>query len=58
MIRQRMKLIAWLVPRELILKREQAPDFDSTDLTDEEVVQLIEIEQRRQMILSALKSYR
>ena len=44
------KLIAWLVPRELILKREQAPDTDLAELTDEEAVMLIEAERRRRMI--------
>jgi hypothetical protein len=53
-----LKMIAWLIPREMILQRERAPDVDPADLTDEEVAELIGIEQRRQMILGALKNYR
>ena len=49
-----LKLIAWLVPRELILKREQAPDIDPAELTDEEAVALIEAERRRQIIRNAI----
>jgi hypothetical protein len=49
-----LKLIAWLVPRELILKREQRPDIDPAELTDEEAVALIETERRRQMIRNAI----
>jgi hypothetical protein len=51
-------MIAWLIPREMILQRERSPDVDPADLTDAEVAELIGIEQRRQMILGALKSYR
>jgi hypothetical protein len=49
-----LKLIAWLVPRELILKREQAPDTDLAELTDQEAVALIEAERRRQTIRNAI----
>lgn len=50
-----LKIIAWLVPRELILQRETAPDFDPAELTDEELASLIEAERRRQFIFSALR---
>jgi hypothetical protein len=53
-----LKMIAWLIPREMILQRERSPDVDPADLTDAEVAELIGIEQRRQMILGALKSPR
>jgi hypothetical protein len=52
------KLIAWLIPRELIPQRERAPDIDPAELTEQEVMELIEAEHRRQMNLSALKTYR
>ena len=32
-----LKILAWLVPRELILQRETAPDIDPAELTDEEI---------------------
>jgi hypothetical protein len=49
-----LKLIAWLVPRQLILRREQSPDIDLAELTDEEAVAWIEAERRRQMIRNAI----
>jgi hypothetical protein len=49
-----LKLLAWLIPRELILQRERSPDIDPADLTDEEITALIEAERRRQFICSAI----
>ena len=49
-----LKLIAWLIPRELILKREEASDVDLAELTEEEVLALIEAERRRQIIRRAI----
>jgi hypothetical protein len=49
-----LKTLAWLVPRELILQRETAPDFDPAELTDEELASLFEAERRRQIICRAL----
>jgi hypothetical protein len=49
-----VKIIAWLIPRDLILKREQAQGIDLAELTDEEAAMLIEAERRRQMIRNAI----
>jgi hypothetical protein len=49
-----LKLIGWLIPRELILKREQSLDFDLADLTDDEALAFIEAERRRRMIRNAI----
>jgi hypothetical protein len=46
-----LKLIGWLVPRELILKREQ---IDLAELSEEEIVALIDAERRRQVIRNAI----
>jgi hypothetical protein len=51
-----LKLIAWFVPRELILQREQEPDVDLAELSEAEVVELLETERRRAFLKSALKS--
>lgn len=42
-----LKLVRSLVPRDLIAMREQAPDVDYSELTDAEIVELIEAEKRR-----------
>jgi hypothetical protein len=51
-----LRIVGSLVPRELIAKREQAPDFDYATLTDEEVVEMIEAERRRTLVQRVLKS--
>ena len=42
-----LRIVGSLIPRELITKREQEPDFDYAQLTDDEIVELIEAEKRR-----------
>ena len=51
-----LRLIASLVPRELILQREEAPVVDYAELSEAEVVRLIEETQRRKFIANALNS--
>jgi len=53
-----LRLIGWLIPRDVILKREQAPDVDLAELDDQEVGALIEAERRRQIIRRAIENYR
>jgi len=43
------------MPRELIAKREQEPDFDYAQLTNDEVVELIEAERRRSAVQRILQ---
>ena len=49
-----LRLVASLVPRELILKQEEAPAIDYAELTDVEVVRLLEEQQRRKFVENAL----
>ena len=50
-----LRLLAFLVPRDLVLKREQSPDHDYTSMTDQEVVDLLEDRRRRKMIDDLMK---
>ena len=50
-----LKLVRSLVPRELIAAHEQAPDIDYAQLTDAEIVELIEAERRRGMVQRVLQ---
>jgi len=51
-----LRLVSSLVPRELILKQEEAPAVDYAELTEAEVVRLLEEQQRRKFIENALDS--
>lgn len=51
-----LRLVSSLVPRELILKQEEAPVVDYAELTDADVVRLLEEQQRRKFIENALNS--
>jgi hypothetical protein len=51
-----LRILGSLVPRELIKKREQAPDSDYAELTDEEVIEMIEAERRRTLVQRVLKA--
>jgi Family of unknown function (DUF5681) len=51
-----LRLVASLVPREMILQREEAPAVDYAELSDAEVVRLLEEQQRRKFIENALNS--
>jgi Family of unknown function (DUF5681) len=49
-----LRLVASLVPRELILQREEAPAVDYAELSEAEVVRLLQEHQRRKFIENAL----
>jgi hypothetical protein len=51
-----LRIVGSLVPRELIAKREQGPDSDYAELTEEEVIEMIEAERRRTLVQRVLKS--
>ncbi|MCO4054609.1 MAG: hypothetical protein HEQ16_11275 [Bosea sp.] len=51
-----LRLVASLVPREMILQREEALTVDYAELTDAEIVALLEEQQRRKFIENALNS--
>lgn len=51
-----LRLVSSLVPRELILKQEEAPVVDYAELSEAEVVRLLEEQQRRKFIENALDS--
>lgn len=51
-----LRLVASLVPRELILQREEGPGVDYAELSEVEVVKLLEKQQRRKFIENALKA--
>lgn len=51
-----LRLVASLVPREMILQREEAPAVDYAELTDAEIVAMLEEQQRRKFIENALNS--
>jgi hypothetical protein len=50
-----LRIVGSLIPRELIAKREQEPDFDYAQLTDDEIVELIEAERRRSGVRRVLQ---
>ena len=50
-----LKLVRSLVPRELIAMHEQAPDIDYAQLSDDELVELIEAEKRRCFVQHVLQ---
>src|ERR1700722_13815340 len=45
-----LKIVGSLVPRELILDREQAPAIDSAMITDDELVEVINRRRRQQFV--------
>jgi hypothetical protein len=51
-----LRLVASLVPRELILQREEGPGVDYAELSEAEVIRLLEEQQRRKFIENALKA--
>jgi Family of unknown function (DUF5681) len=50
-----LRIVGSLIPRELIAKRELEPDFDYAQLTDDEIVELIETEKRRRGVQRILQ---
>jgi hypothetical protein len=53
-----LKLVRSLVPRELIAMREQGPDLDYDQLSDDQIVELIEFEKRRSIVQRVYRSRR
>lgn len=51
-----LRLVASLVPRELILQREEQAVSDYVALTDAELVEMLENQKRQRLISSALKA--
>src|ERR1700733_4846143 len=51
-----LKLVGSLVPRELILQREESPAINLAQITDEELVVYINERRRQQSIEGVLKS--
>jgi hypothetical protein len=50
-----LRIVGSLIPRDLIAKREQEPDFDYSQLTDDEIIELIEAERRRSGVQRVLQ---
>ncbi len=50
-----LKLVRSLVPPDLIASHEQAPDTDYAELTDAEIVELIETQKRRCFVQRVLQ---
>ena len=50
-----LRIVGSLIPRELIAQREQEPAIDYAELTDDEIVDLIEVEKRRGMVQRVLQ---
>jgi hypothetical protein len=53
-----LRIVGSLVPRELIAKREEAPDFDYAQLTDEQAGEIIAAERRRRFIETSARDCR
>ena len=51
-----LRMVAALVPRELILQRESQPVPDYAELTDEEALAVLETEYRRRRLEASMKS--
>ena len=52
-----LKLIGSLVPRGLIVKREESPHFDYADWTEQEVLELIELRRKQKYVETMIKIY-
>jgi hypothetical protein len=51
-----LKIVGSLIPRELILRREEAPAINLTEVTHEELVEFVDQQRRQKNIENALKS--
>ena len=51
-----LRLVSSLVPRELVMQREQRPDVDYAELTDDELYELMQKQRRRKFVDRALDS--
>ena len=53
-----LRIVGSLIPRELILQREQGPDVDYADLSNDEICELFKAERERRFIEIGLESVR
>jgi hypothetical protein len=51
-----LKIVGSLIPRELIMQREESPAINSAEITDEELVEVIEQRRRQTFVEGVLKS--
>jgi hypothetical protein len=51
-----LKIVGSLVPRELILQREESPEINLAEITDDELVEYINNRRRQKSIEAVLKS--
>jgi hypothetical protein len=51
-----LKIVGSLIPRELILQREEAPAINLTEATHEELVEYVDERRRQQSIENVLKN--
>ena len=51
-----LKIVGSLVPRELIMQREESPAINSAEITDEELVEVIDRRKRQKFVEGVLKS--
>jgi hypothetical protein len=49
-----LKIVGALVPRQLILERETSPSVDYADLSNEELVEIIDRKQREKAVKNVL----
>jgi hypothetical protein len=50
-----LKMVRSLVPRDLIARHEDGPDVDYAELTDDELIELIELQKRRNNVQRILQ---
>jgi catalase (peroxidase I) len=53
-----LKIVGSLLPRELIMQREESPPVDYAELSDEELVEVIDRRRRQKFVEDILKSVR
>lgn len=51
-----LKIVGSLVPRELIMQREESAAINSAEITDEELVEVIDKRKRQRFVEEVLKS--
>jgi hypothetical protein len=51
-----LKIVGSLVPRELVLQREESPAVDYAELSHDELVELLEAVRKRKFVENALKT--
>lgn len=51
-----LKIVGGLIPRELVLQREESPAVDYAELSHDELVDLLEAVRKRKFVENALKT--